>query len=97
MRNLARYSATAFLVLCPLAAHAACPDDAAIATYIGDFKAARPSKGLGADLTFADAECAKGKLVQALPQVLGRVVGYKAGFTNPVLQQRFGMSGPAWG
>jgi 2-oxo-hept-3-ene-1,7-dioate hydratase len=68
-----------------------------VTAYVADFQAARVSKGFGNDLSLADAECARGKLVQELPQVLGRVVGYKAGFTNPALQQRFGVSSPAWG
>jgi len=32
-----------------------------------------------------------------LPRILGRTVGYKAGFTNPELQKRASVSGPAWG
>jgi 2-keto-4-pentenoate hydratase len=74
-----------------------CPNDAAIAAYIAEFKAAKVSKGFGKDITLADAECARGKLIEALPAVLGDRVGYKAVFTNPESQQRFGVSGPAWG
>jgi hypothetical protein len=59
-------------------------------------QAARVSKGFGNDLSRADAECATGNVVQALPQVLGQVVG-TAAFTNPALQQRFGVTSPAWG
>lgn len=97
MHVLARYSAMTLIVMFPLLANAACPDQAAVASYLADFKAARASKGFGPDLTPADVECAKGKLVKELPQVLGRVVGYKAAFTNPAVQQRFGMNSPAWG
>jgi 2-oxo-hept-3-ene-1,7-dioate hydratase len=97
MHALARYGWTGVLLLFPLLAHAACPDGGAVATYVDDFKAARPSKGFGNDLSLADAECARAKLVRELPGVLGSVVGYKAGFTNPVLQQRFGVPGPAYG
>lgn len=85
------------LVMFPLLAQAVCPDDRTVAAYVADVQAARVSQGFGNDLSPADAACARGKLVQALPQVLGPVVGYKAGFTNPALQQRFGVSGPAWG
>lgn len=77
--------------------HAACPDDRAVAAYVADFKAARVSQGFGNDLSLSDAECARGKLLRELPPVLGRIVGYKAAFTNPVIQQRFGVTGPAWG
>ncbi|MGE3536126.1 MAG: 2-keto-4-pentenoate hydratase [Candidatus Tectimicrobiota bacterium] len=87
----------ACLLLFPWLAQAACPDQAAVAAYVADVQAARLSQGFGNTLSLEEAACARGKLVQALPPVLGPVVGYKAGFTNPVLQQRFGVSGPAWG
>ncbi|MEW6165981.1 MAG: hydratase [Pseudomonadota bacterium] len=77
-------------------AWAACPDDAAVARYLGEFKAATPSPGFG-DIALADAPCARGKLVAALPAVLGQRVGYKAVFTNVDSQKRFGVDGPAWG
>lgn len=82
---------------CAVPAFAACPDDAAISAYVSDFAARRLSKGFGNDLTLADAECAKKKLAQQLPAVLGELVGYKAGFTNVALQQRFGVDSPKWG
>ena len=85
------------MLLCVSLAQAVCPDYAAVRAYVADFQAARVSKGLGGDLSLADAECARNKLVQALPSVQGAVVGYKAGFTNPAIQQRFGISAPAWG
>ncbi len=97
MHAIARYGWVSFIVMFPLLTHAVCPDQQAVTAYVADFQAARVSKGFGNDLSLADAECARGKLVQELPQVLGRVVGYKAGFTNPALQQRFGVSSPAWG
>ena len=78
-------------------ASAACPDDAAIDAYLSDFAARKPSKGFGNDITLADAECAKRKLGQKLPKLLGSPIGYKAAFANPVLQQRFGVDGPKWG
>ena len=97
MRALTWYGWVSFLVLSPLFTHAACPDHQAVAAYVADVKAARVSPGFGNDLSLAEAECAKSQVVQALPQVLGQVVGYKAAFTNPALQQRFGVTSPAWG
>lgn len=76
---------------------AACPDQAAIDAYVAEFRAAKQSKGLGEKLSLADAECARAKLVKALPPVLGDVVGYKAGFTNEALQKRFEVPAPAYG
>lgn len=81
----------------PLLASAACPDDAAVAAYLEEFKSAQPSKGFGKDITLEEARCARGRLIDALPSVLGRRVGYKALFTNAESQKRFGVSGPAWG
>jgi 2-keto-4-pentenoate hydratase len=97
MYTVARYGWVSLVVMFPVLANAACPDQAAVTAYVADFKAARASKGFGTDLTLADAECARNKLVKELPQVLGRMVGYKAGFTNPAFHERFGVKGPAWG
>jgi 2-oxo-hept-3-ene-1,7-dioate hydratase len=96
--HTARTSLFAALMACyTVPALAVCPDDAAINTYVNDFAAKRLSKGFGNELTLAEAECAKKKLAQRLPSVLGKLVGYKAGFTNVALQQRFGVDGPKWG
>lgn len=96
--NFLRTSVLAALAACSIVpVFAACPDDAAINAYVSDFAARRPSKGFGNDLSLADAECAKKKLAQRLPSVLGELVGYKAGFTNVALQQRFGVDSPKWG
>jgi len=82
---------------CVSPALAACPDDAAIDAYVDDFAKRKLSKGFGNDISLIDAECAKRKLGQKLRGVLGKPIGYKAGFTNPALQQRFGVDGPKWG
>jgi 2-oxo-hept-3-ene-1,7-dioate hydratase len=79
------------------ASSAACPGPEAVAAYLAEFKAGVISKGFGKDLNLADAGCARARLVAALPQVLGRPVGYKAVFTNADSQRRFGVDGPAWG
>ncbi len=97
MDTMSRYSLISFAMLFPLLSHAACPDSQAVKAYVADVQAARVSQGFGNDLSLADAACARAQVVQALPPVLGPVVGYKAGFTNPVLQQRFGVQSPAWG
>jgi len=79
------------------AAFAACPDDSEIATYVTDFARRQPSKAFSNDISADDAECAKRKLAKKLPVVLGSPIGYKAAFTNPAMQQRFGVDGPRWG
>ena len=90
-------AALGILIACVGPSMAACPDQVAIDAYVSDFVAARPSKGFGADLSLAYAECARGKLVHSLAPVLGQVVGYKAGFTNEALQKRFQVPAPAYG
>ncbi len=91
-------SCLAGLACClPALSLAACPDAADVAAYLADFRAARASKGFGKDIGLADAGCARAGLVARLPQVLGEPVGYKALFTNPDAQRRFGVDGPAWG
>ena len=97
MHALVRYGWAVLAVASPPAGHAACPDAAAVAAYVADYQAVRASRGFGNDLSFADAQCAKGKVAQRLTQVQGPVVGYKAAFTNPAMYQRFGVTGPAWG
>lgn len=76
---------------------AACPDDREIDTFIADFAKRQPSKAFSNDLSADEAECAKRKLARKLPVTLGSPIGYKAAFTNPVMQQRFGVDGPRWG
>ena len=80
-----------------IAAKSNCPSDDTVAAYLADFEAARVSRGMGKGLSLGDAHCAKRKLVRLLPQIMGPVIGYKAAFTNPALQQRFGVPGPDWG
>ena len=44
-----------------------------------------------------DAQCGQRRLVQKLELALGPIVGYKAGLTNAVVQQRFGLNAPLRG
>lgn len=76
---------------------AACPDADAISAYLVEFRSGKASAGFGKGISLADAVCARSRLIEALPAVLGARVGYKAVFTNPESQKRFGVSGPAWG
>ncbi|MDK9721463.1 MAG: hypothetical protein OEL53_09800 [Rhodospirillales bacterium] len=80
-----------------LPVEAACPGPEALAAYAAEFGAAKKSQGFGKQITEAEAECARNRLAEALMPVMGAPVGYKAVFTNPDAQKRFGVSGPAWG
>ena len=97
-----RFQIKPFMLACitaslSLSAAAACPDDAAVDAYVVEYSKLKLSKGFGNDISLADAECAKRKLGKKLTIPLGALVGYKAAFTNPALQQRFGVDGPKWG
>ncbi|HET7731596.1 MAG TPA: hypothetical protein VFK48_16355, partial [Usitatibacter sp.] len=49
------------------------------------------------DLTVSDAFCGRAKFTAILGRSYGRVVGYKAGLTNPAVQQRFNYPSPVRG
>jgi len=76
---------------------AACPSHEKVSAIIRAWEAREPVRGLRADLSMKDAECGRKRLVQKLELALGRVVGYKAGLTNPAIQKRFGVSAPLRG
>ncbi len=81
----------------PFSAGAACPSHEKVSAIIRAWEAREPVRGLRADLSMRDAECGRKRLVQKLELALGRVVGYKAGLTNPAVQKRFGVSTPLRG
>ena len=80
----------------PLAANAACPDDAAVARLAAALTSGQPAEPFPG-LSMADAECARDKLVPLLAPAFGAPVGYKVGLATPAAQQRFGVTGPVWG
>lgn len=76
---------------------ATCPSHEKVSAIIRAWEAREPVRGLRTDLSMKDAECGRKRLVQKLELALGRVVGYKAGLTNPAVQKRFGVSEPLRG
>lgn len=66
---------------------------ALVANYLAKTPAANPE-----NLSTADGECSRAKVNRFLVQQTGgKVVGYKAGLTNPAVQKRFNASAPVWG
>ena len=87
----------ALLAFAPDAAHAACPDDAAVQERAASYLAGEPFADYGVELSLEEAYCAQGKFITALGNQLGPVMGYKVGFTSRALQQKFKVPGPAQG
>jgi hypothetical protein len=48
-------------------------------------------------LSDADGACTRAKVNALLALRLGKVIGYKAGLTNPAVQKRFNTDKPVWG
>jgi 2-keto-4-pentenoate hydratase len=76
---------------------AACPSHERVNTLIRFMQMKEQVRGLRADLSMQDAECGRRRLVERLEASDNRIVGYKAGLTNKVLQERFGVAGPVRG
>jgi len=77
-------------------AQAACLSDTQaaelVASYVAKTPAANPE-----NLSDADGACTRAKVNALLAQRMGKVVGYKAGLTNPAVQKRFNTDKPVWG
>jgi 2-keto-4-pentenoate hydratase len=74
-----------------------CPTDAQAAEFARQY-IARQQIALPPDtMTMAGAFCGRDKVTRLLGQEYGRVVGYKAGLTNPAVQKRFNYAAPVRG
>lgn len=78
------------------AAHAACMTDAQVQDLVRQMMAKAPAAN-PEGLSEADGACSRAKLNAVLEQRLGKVIGYKAGLTNPAVQKRFNYDKPVWG
>lgn len=67
--------------------------DAWMSSYNTRQPAANPDPGMSAEA----AACTRAKLQQRLARQAGPLVGYKAGLTNPAVQQKFNTDQPVWG
>jgi 2-keto-4-pentenoate hydratase len=81
----------------PLGASAACPSDLEAAMMAARYANLQPAPNAPSDLSMEDAVCGREKFTRFLGQNYGKVVGYKAGLTNPAVQKRFGYPNPVRG
>ena len=77
-------------------AQAACLTDAQAADLVASYLARIPATNPD-NLSDADGACTRAKVNALLAPRLGKVVGYKAGLTNPAVQKRFNTDKPVWG
>ena len=94
--TLATLSRLAFCVAAATSAQAACLTDAQVTELATHYTARTPAptmEGLSAE----DGACTRAKYNALLAQRLGKVIGYKAGLTNPAVQKRFNTDQPVWG
>lgn len=80
-----------------LSVRAACPSDIDAALMAARFANLQPVPNPPADMSMADAVCGRDKFTLFLGQNYGKVVGYKAGLTNPAVQKRFNFPNPVRG
>ena len=83
-------------VACASAAQAQCLTDAQVADLTTHYFAKTPAANIE-NLTDADGACTRAKFNAHIAPRLGKVVGYKAGLTNPAVQKRFNTDKPVWG
>jgi 2-keto-4-pentenoate hydratase len=88
---------TAIALALPGAAQAQCATDAEIAAFVADYMARTPTRALVPGGSMADALCTRARVVAALSDQLGPVVGYKAGLTSAPAQEAFGVTEPVGG
>ena len=77
-------------------AGAACPSDLDAAMMAARY-ANREAVPNPPPMSMADAACGRDRYTRFLAQTQGKVVGYKAGLTNPAIQKRFNHPSPVRG
>jgi 2-keto-4-pentenoate hydratase len=97
MRLLDSFAAVTTVVLATLqiSAHA-CMSDDQVASLHASYTAKTPAvnpEGLNDDA----GACSRGKLTALMEKQGAKLVGYKAGLTNPAVQKRFNTDKPVWG
>ncbi len=88
-------AAAVILATLPLSAHA-CMSDADVAALLASYTAKTPAVN-PEGLTDEAGACSRGKLTALMEKSGAKLVGYKAGLTNPAVQKRFNTDRPVWG
>ena len=83
-------------VTCATSASAQCLTDTQVSDLVANYVAKKPAANIEG-LSDADGACTRAKVNSLLVQRFGKVVGYKAGLTNPAVQKRFNTDKPVWG
>ena len=97
LHDAGRAAAIAALLLAASGASlAACFSDAEAAELFDRFASRQPAAN-PAVASESEGGCSRAKLRSLLALQYGKVVGYKAGLTNPAVQKRFGADKPVWG
>lgn len=78
------------------AAQAQCLTDSEVKIFMANYfsKTAAPNPPAS---TEEDGACTRAKVNAQLASRMGKVIGYKAGLTNPAVQRRFNYDKPVWG
>jgi len=79
-----------------MGAGAECLSDGDVGVMASHYASRTPAPNFPA-LSDADGACTRAKFNVLLASSLGKVVGYKAGLTNPAVQKRFNTDKPVWG
>jgi 2-keto-4-pentenoate hydratase len=80
----------------PALAVGACLEDAQVAAMLQANAAGKPA-ATPEGLDESDAACTRAKLHALRTKQGAKVIGYKAGLTNPAVQKRFNYDKPVWG
>lgn len=95
-QNLVAATLGVALALTGAGAQADCLSDTQVNDMVANFAAKTPA-AMPQGLSEADGVCSRAKLNALLEKRYGKVIGYKAGLTNPAVQKRFNYDQPVWG
>ncbi|WP_353234643.1 fumarylacetoacetate hydrolase [Diaphorobacter ruginosibacter] len=83
-------------VFCATAAQAACLSPGEVEQLMQNYLRLKPSPNI-APLTDEEGACSRARFNALLGGHFEKVIGFKAGLTNPAVQKRFGTDKPVWG